>query len=202
MTAYTALSNALVDVGAKPFATTIQALRDNPLAISEGTSGSPVNSTGWHPVNMVLVGDGSMGRFYDFATDGALATITTPTFVDGYDYLVRWVGASPGGGTPQFNINGVAVTGNIGAAASVTGLLEILAPTLLDWPKVGRLHVRQSAGSDSVAPQSAAAATPFNGDFSFGAMGSALTSVSFTFSAQNHDAGQYYLYRRRNFMFG
>lgn len=35
MTTYTTLSNALVGVGAKPFATTIQALRDNPLAIAE-----------------------------------------------------------------------------------------------------------------------------------------------------------------------
>ncbi len=36
MPAYTNISNALVGVGAKPFATTIQALRDNPLAIAEG----------------------------------------------------------------------------------------------------------------------------------------------------------------------
>ncbi len=36
MPAYTTISNALVSVGAKPFATTIQALRDNPLAIAEG----------------------------------------------------------------------------------------------------------------------------------------------------------------------
>lgn len=35
MTTYTSISNALVAVGAKPFATTIQALRDNTLAIAE-----------------------------------------------------------------------------------------------------------------------------------------------------------------------
>ena len=35
MTTYTTITNALVAVGAKPFATTIQALRDNPLAIAE-----------------------------------------------------------------------------------------------------------------------------------------------------------------------
>ena len=35
MTTYTTISNALVAVGAKPFATTIQALRDNTLAIAE-----------------------------------------------------------------------------------------------------------------------------------------------------------------------
>ena len=41
MTAWTTISNGLVAVGAKPFATTIQALRDNPVAISEGAVGAP-----------------------------------------------------------------------------------------------------------------------------------------------------------------
>lgn len=41
MTAWTTLSNALVAVGAKPFATTIQALRDNPIAIAEGALDAP-----------------------------------------------------------------------------------------------------------------------------------------------------------------
>lgn len=36
MPAWTTISNALVAVGAKPFATTIQALRDNVLAAMEG----------------------------------------------------------------------------------------------------------------------------------------------------------------------
>lgn len=41
MTAHTTISNALVAVGAKPFATTIQALRDNPIATAEGALGAP-----------------------------------------------------------------------------------------------------------------------------------------------------------------
>ena len=36
MTAFTVISNALVAVGAKPFATTMQALRDNVIAAFEG----------------------------------------------------------------------------------------------------------------------------------------------------------------------
>jgi hypothetical protein len=39
--AWTNISNGLVAVGAKPFATTIQALRDNPIAIAEGATGAP-----------------------------------------------------------------------------------------------------------------------------------------------------------------
>jgi hypothetical protein len=41
MTAFTTISNALVAVGAKPFATTIQALRDNILAVQEGDPTAP-----------------------------------------------------------------------------------------------------------------------------------------------------------------
>ena len=42
--AWTNISNALVAVGALPFATTIQALRDNPIAIANGDVGAPRNS--------------------------------------------------------------------------------------------------------------------------------------------------------------
>jgi len=202
MATYRDIASTETDPQAPITSALMKALDANVDATAEGATDSPVNQTGWHPYNMVNVGDGNTGRFYDFATDGALATITTPTFADGYDYLVRWVGASPAGGTPVFQIGGVSVSGNIGGGASVTGFLEILAPTLLDLPKIGRLHFRELSGSNGIAPQSTAAASQFNGDFVFAAMASALTSVSFNFTAQNHDGGQYYLYRRRNFMFG
>lgn len=39
--AWTNIDNALVSVGALPFATTIQALRDNPIAIANGDEGAP-----------------------------------------------------------------------------------------------------------------------------------------------------------------
>lgn len=38
---WTNIDNALVSVGALPFATTMQALRDNPAAIANGDSGAP-----------------------------------------------------------------------------------------------------------------------------------------------------------------
>lgn len=39
--AWTTIDNSLVSVGALPFATTIQALRDNPVAIANGDVGAP-----------------------------------------------------------------------------------------------------------------------------------------------------------------
>jgi hypothetical protein len=43
--AWTNIDNALVSVGALPFATTIQALRDNPIAIANADAGAPLIKT-------------------------------------------------------------------------------------------------------------------------------------------------------------
>ena len=106
MTTYTTLSNALVAVGAKPFATTVQALRDNPLAIAESDSTAPVVRAHWHPYNMVTNGDGSTGLIYNSAVDGSVATVTTPDFVDGYEYMMELIGVNVTAttGTIAFNL--------------------------------------------------------------------------------------------------
>jgi len=90
MTTYTSISNTLVAVGAKPFASTIQALRDNPIAIAEGAPGAPVNQAAWHPFNMTSVGDGATGVIWSFPVDGAVSVITSPDFIDGYEYAFRF----------------------------------------------------------------------------------------------------------------
>lgn len=95
MTAWTTISNALVAVGAIPRSTVITALRDNPLAIAEASSGAPINVSGWHPYDKVTVGDGKDGVIYDFAVSGALTDVETPNFVDGYEY--RLFGVISGG---------------------------------------------------------------------------------------------------------
>jgi hypothetical protein len=64
------------------------AMRDNPTAISEGSTDAPVNQTGWHPYDMVNVGDGADGEFYDFSVDGTSAAISSPAFEDGYEYAL------------------------------------------------------------------------------------------------------------------
>lgn len=67
-----------------------RALRDNPIAIAEGAAGAPYAAAGWHPYNGVTVGDGVTGTIYDFAIDGPVASIETPNFVDGYEYMITW----------------------------------------------------------------------------------------------------------------
>jgi hypothetical protein len=88
MTTYTTISNAAVAVGAIPSSTTVTALRDNPTAIAEASSGAPVVFAGWHPVDKVSVGDSANGLIYDHAVTGNVSSVVTPNFEDGYEYRV------------------------------------------------------------------------------------------------------------------
>lgn len=67
-----------------------RALRDNPLAMAEGATGSPYIQQAWHPYDGVTVGDGATGLIYDFAVHGVVASVSTPNFEDGYEYRLRF----------------------------------------------------------------------------------------------------------------
>lgn len=95
MTTYTTLTNAALAVGAIPSASKVQALRDNPIAIAEQSSGAPVNVCNWHPVDKVTIGDGKQGIIYDSALSGAQSSIVTSDFEDGWEYRIFGVGVSP-----------------------------------------------------------------------------------------------------------
>jgi hypothetical protein len=198
--AWTTISNALVAVGAKPFATTIQALRDNPGAIAEGATGAPVVSAGWHPYNMVSIGDGNDGKFYDNAINGNQASITTPTFEDGFEYVVRWSGLSSTSGAVIFRINAVALTGNTATAAdTVSGAIFIPYARVPGLQKFGMVQNRVSSASNpgqGPFAYTGAANNVYLGAWSFNTE-AALSSIALSFSGGNIDAGQAFLYRRR-----
>jgi hypothetical protein len=86
--AWTNISNAAVAVGAIPSSSTVTALRDNPVAVADASSGAPVVFAGWHPVDKVSVGDGKDGLIYDHAVSGTVSSVITPDFEDGYEYRV------------------------------------------------------------------------------------------------------------------
>lgn len=88
MTTWTTISNAAVAVGGIPSSTTVTALRDNPSAIAESSSGAPVVFAGWHPYDKVSVGDGKTGLIYDHAISGNVSSVVTPDFEDGYEYRI------------------------------------------------------------------------------------------------------------------
>lgn len=89
MTTYTPISNALVAVGAKPFATTVQAFRDNLLAAMEGdatavaagvTLKDPALDTGaataagitWVGLRTAGLSAGAVGSYGLFRVNGAV----------------------------------------------------------------------------------------------------------------------------------
>jgi hypothetical protein len=207
MTTYTSISNGLVAVGAKPFATTIQALRDNPIAIAEADSTAPVNQGNWHPYNKVTNGDANTGSFYSGAT---VASIVTPDFVDGYDYMVTWTGLSHNAGTTEalqvefyrevgaaYNPAASLGAGSLGAASTTAeGWIE-----LTDVRKVkNRFLTPYSIISQSAATSlgnSSLAAQSLNYLQNVVVTPQKILRVRFTPTAGSFDAGNMYLYRRR-----
>lgn len=87
MTTYTTITNGQVDLDSPVTQTLITALRDNPLAIAEQTSGAPPVGGVWHFYNEATFGAGD-GVIYDSSTDGVVAAVETPTFESGYEYRI------------------------------------------------------------------------------------------------------------------
>lgn len=117
MTAWTTISNALVAVGAKPFATTIQALRDNVVSAFEGdatavaagvTLKDPALDTGaataagitWTGLRTAGLAAGAVGS-YAFLTFNTLTTAAAGTTHAGsglrYSNAAALIGVTPAG---------------------------------------------------------------------------------------------------------
>jgi len=93
MPAYTNISNALVAVGAKPFASTVQALRDNPIAIAEGEAGAPriqraaiVDGA----INRVKLQTATASQSYSFGSGGGSLIVT----LNPYSFIPANTGSS------------------------------------------------------------------------------------------------------------
>jgi hypothetical protein len=192
VTNYTSLPNAAVQAGGRPRGSTITALRDNPIAIAEGDSTAPVNAACWHPYDMVFANDGAIGRFYNGTV---VASVTTPTMVAGYDYMFRGIGLSHNDGTPRsFLVNGVDFVGTTLANTTTLNFgFEIIAPAITDWPKrMWNSVYRTSIGGTNIGSPAETS--------TFGNNATGLTTFNFTWGAGSFDAGQLFMYRRRNYM--
>jgi hypothetical protein len=206
MTTYTTIPNSDIDADSPVTTTLMQAYRDNVAATAEGSTDAPVLSTGWHPYDMVTVGDGNDGAIYEFSVDGAVATITTPDFEDGYEYMLRFVNLGVSAPLPTMNCNlyretdaaytNLTVSTGMAAALGFDGLLQIYFPRVpgvyhkADW--VFPLH-------DRTTPTSAAATGPFE---VLDATVQPILRAQLDLSAGNFDQGNVYMLRRREFISG
>jgi len=87
MTTYTTITNGQTDQDSPVTQTLMQALRDNVAATAEASTNAPVMVSGWHPNDMVNVGDGNDGKVYDFAVDGAITGLEIAVAA-GFEYRV------------------------------------------------------------------------------------------------------------------
>lgn len=118
-----------------------RALRDNPDAAFEGSSGAPYTQAQWHPYNGVYWGTGSFGVIYNVATDGAVSSVVTPDFEDGYEYLLLFdeIGSSL---APDLTIELYGETsasyGTAMPVLSATGLAEFTGAIAINRPRFSR----------------------------------------------------------------
>lgn len=132
LTASTVLPNTAVQAGGRPRGSTITALRDNIVAGLECDPTAPVNAACWHPYNKVFGNDGNDGKFYDFAVDGAVASVETPIFVDGWEYRIRWESLSAAGPATMF-FDGYRETGATYTTDSVSSVPVSQSGTGSGW---------------------------------------------------------------------
>ena len=160
MTDFTELSNTAVGVGGLPSGATVTALRDNPVAISEGTTGAPVVKSSWHPYNAVKVGDGNTGKIYDFAIDGGVPSIATPNFVDGYEYRLLLIGLTLSSGTNNIptldfyketdaayqSVN-ISADWDSGGAGALMADIEFVLPRLSKTKHIAKVSIGETSSA-------------------------------------------------------
>lgn len=142
MPEFTTISNALVAVGAKPFATTIQALRDNPHAIAEGAPGAPrvqdaaldtgaatAEGIAWVGLRMAGLAVGSVGSYaYLRHASSNTSLIVGATYAGSalrYSGVVGTNGIELSGGTPSGTWRVMGTAAGVSGQSSSTLFLRV-----------------------------------------------------------------------------
>jgi hypothetical protein len=204
MPAYIAITDAETDPEAPLTSELAKKWRDNPLAVAEASSAAPVNQGNWHPYNKVTNGDANTGRFYDFATDGALASDVTPDFVDGYEYLVIGRDVSHNNGVAaNFQIEAFRETNAAynpiqsitGAAATIRLNFRLYLPTVRQSINLHPFEFTHSIETTALA--NSVIAWNFTSSGNQFSTAQKVLRARFSWSGGSIDAGQMFLYRRK-----
>lgn len=202
MTTYQAITNGQIDQNSPLTQDLMTLIRDNPIAMLEGATDAPYNQAYWHPYDGVTVGDGNSGIYYNFADDGSVATVDTPTFENGYEYLILGVGVGQDSGAfPSlgclFNINGIGYTSSgtvissVGSTAGVDFRIELPGVRRNRKFHIGHAHATEGTaawGTETVNGVTLTLA---------GNSSSVVDNVRLSWSAGSVDAGTLYLLRRK-----
>ena len=199
MTTWTTISNAAVAVGGIPSSTTVTALRDNPSAIAETSTGAPVVQAGWHPYDKVTVGDGKTGLIYDFAVNGVQANVTTPDFEDGYEYrIIGHMLGSSNSTNVRLNINGYfetdAVYRRLSFGSDSSGNNSFSCDVVIPIPRVSK-QIHMVLG-DMAVDNAVAMAT----DVPYDSTIQKILRARVNFTAGSINNGKIWFLRRRDYI--
>lgn len=197
--AWTTISNAAVAVGAIPSSSTVTALRDNPVAVADASSGAPVVFAGWHPYDKVSVGDGKDGLIYNSSVNGIVAEVVTPDFVDGYEYRIVGNRLTHNSGLNRELLLDLYKETSASYSSSFTSTpagdtilynfdWEILLPRIDSTAHFGRFVFQMGATLDATTAISSYSSTPQK-----------VLKAKIRFSSASIDSGKIWMFRRREY---
>jgi hypothetical protein len=204
MTTYITITDPETDPDAPLTSELAKKWRDNALAMLEGDPTAPVNQGNWHPYNKVTNSDSFDGKFYDQAVDGTLATVVTPDFADGYEYLVVGRTVSTNNATTtDFQIEAYRETGAAynpahtftGGPTAVRIDFRLYAPTVRQSVNIHPMVIGRTSQGAAIA-NSVVAWSDSSGAHQV-VTAQKITRFRFSFAAGSIDGGQMFLYRRR-----
>lgn len=175
------------------------ALRNNIIATAEGSSGAPYMQAMWHPYDGTNWDDGETGELWSFSTDGAQNQVTSPNFVDGYEYRFILVDlAQSGSGTQALEVEAYldGDTNNWDEINPVFGSITDSGSVGLDKAFVLDFHLPRLQRDAFHGWKN------FTTAFSVGNPGNSdkIRNVRFTLpGGVNFDQGAIYMHRRRSF---
>ena len=200
MTTYAAVTAGEVDSDSPVTDTLMGKLASNPLAIAEGDTTAPFMATGWHNHSGVQ----ALAAIYDFAVSGAVATIVSPDFADGWEYLFIFDEITTSGGTTDdLRVELYRATSAAYATAS-TILTDAAGPAVRGFCMVHaprgtfNFHRISSEIADGAAANSASlGTTETNNALITHTTAQKLLRARFSWSAGSFNGGRIYMARRQ-----
>jgi hypothetical protein len=169
---------------------------ENVKAAAEGSLDAPVVAAGWHPYDMATAGDGATGLYYDDAVDGPAAFADTPTFEDGFEYLIILEDVQtpldlrfdPWMETAAAFLGGIAF---FSGGGTISGFLTVHLPRITN-----KVHL-----AFGVTANTASTGIALDADTSIRMISTAdkIEYVRIATASGNFSAGKMYLYRRREY---
>ena len=197
MTSYITINNTEVDPDSPITADLMTKMRDNPIAMAEGSVGSPFISAGWQPYDHL---SGGSGLIYSSAVSGTVASFESPTFADEFEYMFIFDSVS----TTSTLIFAVALYRETSAAYSTASTLFTLSSVgssfsgyaNINYPRrITKAHffngmfVEDASNSSTTGNQTNAVVTHTTSQ--------KISKVRFSATSGSIDAGLVYMFRRR-----